>query len=115
MLPGGFVGDLREFADQLLEHQAHLHVVYRIRMQVDLGEAFGHLVEQPAFVQAVNLGKAVEALENIAHRQGEALNIAVEVLADMVGIAHQLGHVQRRDVVEALPGLAQQEGLGVGH
>ncbi|MCY1543883.1 hypothetical protein D9M68_797220 [compost metagenome] len=43
VLPGGFVGDLREFADQLLEHQAHLHVVYRFRVQIDLCEAFCHL------------------------------------------------------------------------
>ena len=46
VLPGGLVGDFGELADQLLEHEAHLRVVDRVRVQVDAGELLGDLIEQ---------------------------------------------------------------------
>jgi len=73
---GGLVRDFRELADQFLEHEAHLVVVHRLGVQVDLAELLGHLVEQPALVQAIDLGVEVEALEQVAHLRRESLDVA---------------------------------------
>jgi hypothetical protein len=56
VLAGGFVGDFGELADQLLEDTAHLVLLHRLRVQVDLGEALGDLVEQPGLGQPLDLG-----------------------------------------------------------
>ena len=95
MLSGGLIGDLGEAADQLLEHQAHLVVVHQVGVQLDVGEALGDLVEEPSPGQAIHLGEKVEALEDVAHVQGEALDVAFQVAGDMVLIAHQPLHVER--------------------
>ena len=42
-----------------------------------------------------------------AHVGREALDVAVQVGADVVLVAHELAHVERRDVVEVQPGLAR--------
>ena len=108
---GGFVGEFGELADQFLEHQAHLHVVDLVRVQLDAGELFRDLVEQLGLVQALDRGGKVEVLEDRAHVRREALDVAVQVGADVVLIAHELAHVQRRDVVEVQAGLALDERL----
>jgi hypothetical protein len=41
-------------------------------VQVDLGELFRHLVEQPGLGQALDLGVEFEALEDVAHGGREA-------------------------------------------
>ena len=113
MLPRRLVRDFGELADQFLEDEAHLVVVDRLRVQIDLREALGDLVEQPGLVKPIDLGVKLEALEDIAHGWRECLNVAEQVLADVILVAHQLLHVERRGVVEALAGLAQQERLRV--
>lgn len=107
MFTGSLIGDFGELADQLLEHQPHLPVADYSRVQVDIGKFLRHLVEQPGFGKAIDLGVEIEALENIAHRWRKFLNIFVEIFLDVVLIAHQFFYVHRRGVVETLPGLAQ--------
>ncbi len=111
MLPGCLVGDFGKLADQFLEHQPHLRIAYRFRVQVDIGEFIGNLIEQSRLGQAVYLCVEVEALEDVPHRRGECLDVGIEVFADVVLVAHQRFHIQRGGVVEALPGFAQQERL----
>lgn len=115
VLPGGFVRDFGELADQFLEDQAHAGVVHRARVQVDVGEFLGHQVEQVGLGQALDLGVEVEALEDVARRGRERLDVGVEVLADVILVAQQAGQIQLGRVVEALPGLAQQEMLVPRH
>ena len=67
VLAGGFVGQLGELADQLLEHGAHIGVADHARVQVDLAELFGHLIEQAGPGQALDLGLKFEVLEDVAH------------------------------------------------
>ncbi len=112
MLPGGFVRDFGEFADQFFKDQSHLAVADVFRMQIDLGELLGDQIKQSGLGEAVDLGVEFEALEDVAHGRREGLDIAVEVLADVVLVAHELLHVKGRGVVEALLGFAQQERLG---
>ena len=111
VLADGFVGKLGEFADEFLEHQAHLHVVDLVRVQLDAGELLSDLIQQLGLVQALDRGGEIEVLEDRAHVRSEALDVAVEVGADVVLIAHELAHVQRRDVVEVQAGLALDEGF----
>ena len=101
VLAGGLVGEFGELADQLLEDRAHLGVADGFRVQVDVGELLGDQVEQPGLGQPVDLGVEVEALEDVAHRGREGLDVGEQVLPDVVLVAHQLLHVQRRRVVEA--------------
>lgn len=107
------VADFRELPDQLLEHQAHLVVVDRLRVQVDAGEPLRHLVQQPGLGQALDLGVELEAVEHVAYRWRERLHVAVEVFPDVILVPHELLHVQGGGVAEGLAGPAQEERLGV--
>ena len=110
---GGFVGNLGKLADQLFKHQPHLAVADFVRVQIDVGETLGHLIQQPGFGEAVDLRVEVEALENVPYRYRKTLNVGKQVFLDVVLVAHQFFHIQRRNIVEALPGLAQQERFGI--
>ena len=101
MLAGGLVGQFGEAADQLLEHMAHLCVVHPLRVQVDVGELLGHQVQQAGFGQPFDLGLEVEALEDVPRLRREALDVAVEVLRDMILIPQEGRQVQLGGVVEA--------------
>jgi len=50
-------------------------------------------------------------IEDVPNRCRKTLNIGEQVFLDVILVAHKLFHIQRRNVVEALPGLAQQERL----
>ncbi len=113
MLSGRLVRELGELADQLLEHEAHLGVADDLGVQVDPRELLGHEVEQVRLRELVDLRVELEALEDVPHRSGEALDVRAQVLRDVVLVAHQLLQVERRRVEEELPGLLEQEGLGV--
>ena len=94
VLPCRFVGEFSELADQLLENQAHLGITHRFRVEIDLGEAFAHHVQQPGLVELVHLQVELEALEDVAHRRRERLDVTAQVLADVVLIAHQPLHAK---------------------
>jgi len=79
-------------------------------VQVDLGELLDHLIKQAGFGQPVNLGRKLEPFKDVADVGRKGLDVVVKVGPDVVLIAHQLFHVERRDVVEGLPCLAQKEG-----
>jgi hypothetical protein len=53
MLPGGFVRDFREMADQILEQVAHFDIRDVVRVQVDGAEALEHLPEDAAISQSL--------------------------------------------------------------
>jgi hypothetical protein len=107
------VRQFREAPDEFLEHESHLGVVDLVRVEIDLGEPLGDEVEQLVFGQPVDLGEEIEPLENIADRGREALNVCVEILGNVVLITHELAHIERGHIGEALPRLAQDERLRV--
>ena len=111
MLTGRLVRQFGELADQFLEHQAHLHVIHVVRVEVDGRELLGHQVKQLGLVQALHGGREVEVLEDGTHIRCEALDVAVQVGADLARVAHELAHVERRHVVEVQARLALDEGL----
>jgi hypothetical protein len=113
MLSRRFVRQFREPPDELLEHVAHLGVVDFVGVQVDACEPLGDEVEQLVLGEPVDVGHEVEPLENITNGGREALNVCVEILGNVVLIAHELAHVERRHVGEALSGLAKDERLRV--
>ena len=79
VLPGGLVGDFREFPDQLLEDQSHLSVADGVGMEVDVGELFRDLIEEAVLREPLNLGEEVEPLKDVPHGWGERLDVGEEV------------------------------------
>jgi hypothetical protein len=110
---GGLVREFGEFADELLEHRAHLRVAHHVRVQVDVGELLGDEIQEAGLAQPVDLGVEVEALEDVAHCRRERLHVGAQVLGDVHLVAHQPLHVQRRRVVEQQARRAQEEWLGI--
>jgi hypothetical protein len=102
VLSGGLVRYFGEFANQLLEHEAHLGIADNVGMEVDVGELLGHQVEELGLGQALDLGMEVEAHEDVAYGWRETLDVLAQVFADVVLIAHQVLHVEGRRVVEVL-------------
>jgi hypothetical protein len=92
---------------------AHLRVAHHLGVQVDVRELLGDQVEQPGLGEPVDLRVELEALEDVAHRGRERLDVGAQVLADVVLVAHQLLQVERRRVVEELARTCEQERLGV--
>lgn len=113
VLTGRLVGEFGEPADEFLEDEAHLMVVHLAGVEVDPGELLSDLIQQPRLRQLVQLNGELESLEDVPHVRREALDVGIEVLADVVLVAHELAHVEGRDVVEGLASLAEHERLRV--
>jgi hypothetical protein len=103
VLPGGLVGELGELADQLLEHRAHLALLTASGCRSMLANFSVTRYSRPALA-SVDLGVELEALEDVAHGRRERLDVGAGS-RDVVLVAHELLQVQRRGVVEVLPGL----------
>ena len=73
MLPGRFVRELGEPADQLLEDVAHQLVVDPIGMQVDVGELFRDHIQQVGLGEPFDLGMEIETLEDVPKRQTKTI------------------------------------------
>jgi hypothetical protein len=69
VLSRGFVGDLGELADQLLEDRTHLCVADGVGVEIDASELFGDLIEHAALGETVYLSVDVEAFEDVPHRR----------------------------------------------
>ena len=114
MLAGRLVREFGELADQLLEDRAHLSVADDFGVQVDVGELLGDQVEQAGLRRAGRSAAWKSKRSKMSRTAGEnAVDVGDQVLPDVILVAHQLLHVQRRRVVEALAGLPEQERLGV--
>ncbi|MNY04324.1 hypothetical protein D3C86_1369970 [compost metagenome] len=87
MFPRCLIRNFGEFSDELFEHQAHVGVVHRLRVQVDIRELFGDEVKQIRLRETLNLGVKVESLENVPRCWGEGLHVSVEVLSNVVLVA----------------------------
>lgn len=70
-------------------------------MQVDAGELLRHEVEQAALVEPVDLGVELETVKDVPDRGRKRLDVAIEVLADVILISHERLHVHGRGIVEA--------------
>jgi len=108
-----FIGQLGKLANQLFKNGTHFGVVDPVGVQVDGGELLGDHVQQAGLGQLVDLGVELEALEDVAHRRAEGLQVGTQVFADVVLVTHELFQVQGGGVVEELAGLTQQKWFGV--
>jgi hypothetical protein len=114
VLAGGLVGLLGEAPDQVLEDPAHLVVGHHAGVQVHLGEALHHQVEDVGLVQARHLLGELEALdEDLPHVVAEGAQVGVEVLGDVVRVVQQAAEVEAGGVVEVGPADAAQDGGGL--
>ena len=98
------VGLLVREPDQLLEHQAHLDVADRARMEVGLRELLGHCEQLVLLGQFVERLVELEALEDVPHVGGEPRQVRTEVRAKILRVGDELGEVERGGVVELVPG-----------
>ncbi len=113
MFPGCFIGKLGKFADEFLEHRAHLVVADNFGMQVNVGEFLGDQIQQAGLGELVNLGVELETFKNIAHGGRERLEIRAQVFADVILVAHELFQVERRGVVKQNTRFLEQEWFGI--
>ena len=81
------VGQLVEAANEVLEDQPHLLVRHRIRVQVDVAELGDDQVQEVRLPDPLDLVLEIEEPEDAAHVGREALDVADEVVLDVVGIA----------------------------
>ena len=78
-------------------------------MEVEAGELLHDLVEKVGAVQPLELIEELIALEDVAGVGTEAVDVSDEVGLDVGGVGQQFFEVERRGVIEILPGLAEQE------
>ena len=98
----GLVRQLVEAADEVLEEESHLLVRDPVGVQVDVAELRDHEVQEVRLAHLLDFGLEIEEFEDVAHVGREALDVADEMLGDVVGIALELLEIERRVVVEAL-------------
>ena len=109
VLPGLLVRLLRADPDEFLEDVAHLDVVHAVGREIDRGERLDDLVEQVLLGHPRDLLVEGEPLHDGADVGREAVDVAVEVGRELVGVVEQLRQVELRQVVERPPGdLLQQ-------
>lgn len=89
VLPGLLVGLLRADSDEFLEDVSHLGVVHAARRQVDGGELLDDEEEQVFLGHFRDLRVEAETLHDVADVGREAVEIAVEVRRELVGIIEQ--------------------------
>jgi hypothetical protein len=83
MLAGGFVGRLREAADQLLEDRPHLCVRHAIGMQVDLAHSADHLVEKVRVLEPIDLLVELELLHDLPRETRVAVDVGAQVVCQV--------------------------------
>ena len=112
----GLVGQFVEAADEVLEDQPHVVVRDVVGVQVHVAELGDDEVEDVGLAHPLDFVGELEILEDAADVGGEAVDVAGEVLVDVVGVALELLERERGVVVETLAGgLAEElvEGLVV--
>jgi len=109
VVAGRLVGQFVETADEVLEDQPHLRVRHRVRVQVHVAELGDDEVEDVCLAHLLDLVLELEEIEDGANVGREPLDVADEVLLDVVGITLELLEVERRMVVEALAGRLVQQ------
>ena len=88
-------------------------VVHLIRVQIDLGELVAENEQPIVFVQSIDELTEVEVFDDVSHILAEAVQVVVEVEADVVRVGFQSGEVVSGGVVEAGLRLVQNN-LGQG-
>ncbi len=111
VVASGLVGQFVEAADEVLEDEPHLLVRHRVRVQVYVAELGDDEVEDVRLAHALDLRFELEEIEDVADVLREALDVADEVLLDVVGVTLQPLEVERRVIVEALAGGIVQMGI----
>ena len=104
MVACGLVGQFVEAADEVLEDEPHLLVRHRVRVQVDIAELRDDEVEDVCLAHPLDLVLELEEVEDVAHIPREALDVADEVLLDVVGVTLELLEIEGGVVVKALSG-----------
>ena len=102
VVAGGLVRELVEAPDEVLEDQPHLLVRDRARVQIDLCELRHDEEEDVRLAHLLDLGLELEVVEDAAHVGREPLDVAQQVLLDVVRVTLELREVEGRVVVEAL-------------
>jgi hypothetical protein len=90
MLPGGFIRDFREAADQILEQVAHFDIGDLVRVQVDGAEALEHLPEDATLFQSLEGFGEAEFVEkyiaDVGRIPGDIVDQIVVELAEVLAL-----------------------------
>ena len=104
MVARGLVGQFVEAPDEVLEEKSHLLVRHRVWVQVNIAELRDDEVEDVRLAHPLDLVLELEEIKDVAHIPRETLDVADEVLLDVVGVALELLEVEGGVVVKALAG-----------
>ena len=111
VLPGLFVGLFRADPDQLLEHITHLHLIDPLGRKVYPRKSLDHLEEDVLLRHVGDLLTELELLHDGADVGGEAVDVAIQIWCEVVGVVQQRvdlfarqGELHARQVVEAVAG-----------
>ena len=116
MIAGGLVGQFVEAADEVFEDQPHVGITDAVGMQVHVAELGDSEIEEVGLAQLLDFVGELEILEDAADVGGEAVDVAGEVLFDVIRVAFELLERQGGVIMETLTGgLAEEfvEGLVV--
>jgi hypothetical protein len=100
VLPGLFVGLLRAYPDEFLEDIAHLDVVHPGRSEVYGSKPFDDQIQQVLLGHSGNLRAEIKPLHDRADVGRKAVDIAVEIRRELIGVVQQARKVELGEVVE---------------
>jgi hypothetical protein len=111
VIPGRLVRELVEAPYQVFEHQSHLVVRHRLGMQVDVAEFLDDKIEDVGLAHPLDFVPELEIIEDAAHVGGKAIDIAGQVLVDVIWITLQALKVEGRAIVKSVPGCLIQNAI----
>jgi FKBP-type peptidyl-prolyl cis-trans isomerase 2 len=109
MVPGGFVGQFVEPADEVFKDQPHGLVGHLVGMEIHLTDLGHDQVEDIRLPHLLDFRLELEILEDRADILGKALDIADKMIVDVVRVALEFLKGKRRMVVKPLAGSVVQD------
>ena len=106
------LGIFGESTNDVFENIAHFHTINGLGIKVNFRELFHHTVQTVILVHLLNLLLEFQIIENYLHIGREALDIADEVLSNIVTVIQQPGQGKFAGVVEGVAGCFLQQCSG---
>jgi len=108
---GGLVGEVREFADQILEDVTHLNIGNRLGMKVNFSEPFHNEEKQIGLIKTLDVILEIEMLEDIPGILREARDKIAEIGGNVTRVCDELLEIKFAFVIKGKFGLAFKNGL----
>src|SRR5208283_535204 len=104
MVSSRFIGKLVETADEVFKDQPHVFIWHRVRVQVHLAELGNHEIKDICLSHPFYLIAELEVFKYAAYVCRKPVDVADEVLVNVVGVTLELFEGERGMVMKALIG-----------